>query len=529
MQLSIIDLSKDYNVVRFESTICVIGSGPGGAFAAVELASEGHDVLIVEAGASSVEMNPSDSIASMLVSGEANTRFGSSRQLGGSSNLWAGRVASFEGIDFEKRDWIPDSGWPINLQDLQPYYLRSAEIMGIPYPHFLDASKAPISKNFKKLFSNSSQKGLDLKRFFWVQPPFNTGDYIETARQTLKGRLRVLTNAHVRFLEQDSDTGNINNAVIAAPDGREYKVTAKSFVLAAGGIETPRILLNSTTKCTEGIGNQNDNVGRYFCSHPKADLGVLVLNNRIATSHPLFKDYSVNNLSVRYGIGLSASFQTESRGLNHYVQLSPMLEYRLSKVFEGVKDSKALKSPFIDRNRFVRGLLPGLGLLAYEAIGRLAGLQRKARLFMLRGFLDQYPDRENRISLSSQCDKYGDRKVNLSWKFSEQDKQSVLTFFAKLNDELTAQGIGHIETSLSEIDEWPLIGVHSHFMGTTRMGDAPEHAVVDKDCKVFGTENLFISGPSTFSTGGYANPFFTIAALSLRLADHLNKNLKHSN
>ena len=526
--MSIIDLSK-YNAGNcFDATICVIGSGPGGAFAAVELATAGYDVLIAEAGGSIAKMDASDSIDSMFMSGKSSARFGFSRQLGGSSNLWAGRVATFEEIDFEKREWVSDSGWPINLQDLFPYYQRSAEIMGIPYPYFQDASLISDPMGLQPLWSDDSKTILDLKRFIWVQPPFNTGDYIQSVCKAMDGRLRILINARVRSLDQDSDTYSIKNAVMTTVDGRDVSITARYFVLAAGGVETPRILLNSISVCREGLGNQYDNVGRYFTTHPKADLGVLVLNKKIPIAHPLFKDFDVNGINIRYGIRLSSRSQEELRGLNHYVQLTPMLEYHLSNVFETLKGNKVLNSPFVDRSKFIRGILPGLGLMAYEGISRLAGIHRWARLFMLRAFLDQYPNRENRISSSSQLDRFGDRKVDLNWKFSTQDQESVFTLFSELDREFRACGLGYIESSLNEMEEWPLIGVHSHFMGTTRMGDNPKHAVVDKNCQVFDIKNLFISGPSTFPMSGYANPFFTIAALSLRLADHIKQSLKSS-
>jgi len=526
--LSLIDLSNGSSVVRLDTSICIIGSGPGGAFAAVELAADGHDVLVVETGTSIADMDPGGFVDSVSVEGGATLRFGFSRQLGGSSNLWSGRVAPFEFVDFEKRDWIDESGWPIGLQDLYPYYVRAAGLMRLPYPNFLHSHQQSVSSELASLLPQSPDDLLDVKRFFWVEPPFNTGDHLKSAMRASDGRLRILTSAHVRRLVQNPAGNLVSHAVVATPDGHELKIMARYFVLAAGGIEATRILLNSTSTSSKGLGNEDDLVGRYFTTHPKADLGVLVLNERVPISYPLFVDCTVDGGRIRHGLGFSARMQAEHHGLNHYVQISPMLEYRLSSFFEAVKGSSALNSPFIDRSRFIRSFLPGLGLMAFEAIGRLAGLQRRARLFMLRAFLDQHPNRSNRILLSSACDRFGDRKVDIKWSFSDQDRQSVLLFFSCLDQEFRKRGLGHIESTLSEMHDWPLVGVHSHFMGTTRMGNNPKHAVVDKDCRVFSTENLFISGPSTFPTGGYANPFFTIAALSLRLADHLKRCLQPS-
>jgi choline dehydrogenase-like flavoprotein len=93
-----------------------------------------------------------------------------------------------------------------------------------------------------------------------------------------------------------------------------------------------------------------------------------------------------------------------------------------------------------------------------------------------------------------------------------------------LKEELTQKKIGYFDYS-RPIDK-DFIGIHSHFLGGTRSGVSSKNSVVDRNLKVHGFTNLFISGPSVFPSFGYANPFFSIAALSIRLADHLNAKLK---
>ena len=100
-------------------------------------------------------------------------------------------------------------------------------------------------------------------------------------------------------------------------------------------------------------------------------------------------------------------------------------------------------------------------------------------------------------------------------------------FFGELDTALKRQGIGSIDFKplVSREGEWPLTGLHSHFMGTTKMGANPHSGVVDLNCRVFGQSNLYVSGPSVFATYGYANPFLTIAALGLRLAQHVHRRV----
>jgi choline dehydrogenase-like flavoprotein len=64
-----------------------------------------------------------------------------------------------------------------------------------------------------------------------------------------------------------------------------------------------------------------------------------------------------------------------------------------------------------------------------------------------------------------------------------------------------------------------------HHMGTTRMAADPRHGVVDRDCRVHGTDNLYIGGSSVFPTTGHANPTYTLTQLALRLGDHIAARL----
>jgi choline dehydrogenase-like flavoprotein len=88
--------------------------------------------------------------------------------------------------------------------------------------------------------------------------------------------------------------------------------------------------------------------------------------------------------------------------------------------------------------------------------------------------------------------------------------------------EIGALGIGRMRIDVDDPEYWPpIVGGGSHHMGTTRMHDDPSRGVVDRNCKVHGIDNLYVTGGSVFPTSGAANPTLTIVALTLRLADHL--------
>ncbi len=486
-------------------SVCIIGSGPAGSILAVSLAQKDFDVLVLEAGNDIPDFDSDRTIDEIHTSGSTELKFGFSRQVGGASNLWSGRVAPFDIYDFEDKPWIPEGAWPFSRKVLEPYYRDAAEILGIPSERLFDSSwdlPDPFHKNGQ----------LDAKKFMWVTPPFNAGTYLKEQSKLLPN-LKVRTCCPVIRLER-SVPNNVSSVEIVNETNQCEILAADIFVVSAGGVETPRLLLNS--------GFDNPNIGKYFSTHPKADMAVLELNKKVSVSHPLFSDFKKEDATCRYGLGLGATCQKEHSLPNHYVQLSPIAEYRASRLFEAIKGSSVMSSDLIDHSRFLRGLLPALGLYVYNLIGRLAGLSGSTRLFMLRGFLDQKPSAGNKITLSDEIDVYGMKKANISWTFSDEDRASVLKFFEIFAQEIESSGVGRVEfQKLRTNQNWKITAIHSHFMGTTRMGITSEHSVTDENAKVHDVDNLYVSGPSLFSTYGYANPVLTIMALSLKLSRHL--------
>lgn len=497
--------------------VCIIGSGPGGAVTAVELARAGLRVAVIEVGGLKTGPAAESGLGVIDVGGAADVAFGRALQLGGSTNLWAGRLAPMAAEDFLPRPGVALSGWPFSVDDLAPHYETARKILAAPHPTI-----PSLPPDWTGLFDDAHVASLP---FVWAPTPFNAGEWLRAQMATLTG-LCVTTDARCVALHQDTD-GRVTSARLRRPDGSETLLQANQFVIAAGGLEVVRILFNSTDRCEDGLGNERDMLGRCFSTHPKADIATLTLSRATPVRNAVLTDTPIQGGRMRLGLGLSAQAQYEAGALNHYVQLAPMAEYRASRAFELVKGRMGHGSPILRHQPAMHGVVKGFGLWAFEMIGRTARLQRRAKLAVVRGFFDQYPDPDNRVTRALARGEDGLPKIDIHWRFTEADRSSVLAFLNRLDGRLQACGIGCLNSSaLRASDDWQLTALHSHFMGATRMGSDPHTSVTNPDGRVHDVPNLYIAGPSVFPSFGNANPVMTIVATSLRMAAQMLTELQ---
>jgi choline dehydrogenase-like flavoprotein len=155
-------------------------------------------------------------------------------------------------------------------------------------------------------------------------------------------------------------------------------------------------------------------------------------------------------------------------------------------------------------------------------VARRALRPRRCRMLAVRNYMEQEPDPDNRVFLAGDRDPLGLARAGVSWSLGERDRGTVVAMHRILGRELQRARVGELHSPLLRSGfEFPAFQDASHHMGTTRMGTDPRSSVVDPDCRVHDLDNLFVAGSSVFPTSGYANPTATIAALAVRLADHL--------
>lgn len=519
----LIDLTNDTSIAEQDADLCIVGGGPAGIAIAREFMGTGTRVVLIESGgAGNCQPDAERDLNRGELAGLPDFPLDIARYrgLGGASNLWAGACAPLNDIDFEQRPWVPHSGWPISRSDLDPYYERVHPLFDIgPYDY------APEQWEGGKIGFLPFAEGTAKTRLWQISPRTNFGQKYR-AELEQSANVHVLLHGTVTELLTDADSARVRAVKVQTP-GPAIEIRAKRFVLAAGGIENPRLLLLSRRARSGGIGNEYDVVGRYFMQHPHASSAkVEFLSKRRWV--PSYKDFKRESLWLRAGLGVSEEAQRRESLLNYSAILIDLyIQDSVSQVQSlGYASFKRIIIP-MSRGRIPPQMGYHMKRILGDLDGVLLGLTR--RIFDGRGVLytrsEQAPNPDSRVTLSNDTDRYGCPRARVDWRMLPIDKRSIRTSVQIIGAELERLGVARLvpEDWLMQDDEtWPAsIQGGYHHMGATRMSDDPKRGVVDRNCRVHSMQNLFVAGCSIFPTGGFANPTLTLTAAALRLSDHL--------
>ncbi len=492
--------------------VCVIGAGFAGLTLARRLYKSGLKIWLVESGGH----HPTD-FARQLNAGQSHLEdypFCTSRArvFGGTSTLWYGACMRLDPIDFETRDWLPNSGWPITSETLAGYadeaksYLEISECNA--FQHQLEAS--PFHSGDLCALPVFYSRSRDLRTRY---------------RSLIKASpdVHCLLNATATELlpsDTEKEVRDVKLSVVGWPD---LILRPRVVVLAGGGIENARLLLASNTSHPKGLGNANDVVGRYHMEHPIRTVGILPIGDRQKSLLRFTNRSKLDRYQGQGTFGLSEDTRRREKLLNMHIRC-----YRYHPL-ENTPQAVALKRAAADRasighraGQAIAAAHPSnLRYLTWHTKNKLL---RNARFDHLRmmAFVEHEPDAENRISIGRGKDAFGQPLPDLCYEESSLLRDSVKRSMNVMAAALAQKGFpglcfgDDLPPALHDYDAYGL-----HHMGATRMSDDPRLGVVDANCKVHGISNLFVAGSSVFPTAGAANPTWTITALALRLADEV--------
>jgi choline dehydrogenase-like flavoprotein len=541
-----------------ESDVCIIGGGVVGLVLGRELSGLGRGVCIVESGGLEFDA-PTQELARGAVVGEptndpVTTR---QRQLGGAANLWDShlepellgfRCAPLDAIDFERREAVPDSGWPFDHAHLDPYYQRAQAICGLgPYTYTAASwasDEAPVFPVDQTLLDTTVWQFGRQDRFLSQYP----------AALRAAADVTVLLHSNVTEIEVDESGTSARGVRVATLSGNAFSVRAPMVILGTGGIENPRILLLSDRVHRNGLGNQRGLVGRYFMEHQFIRVGALTPASRTIFDRASLYDVRLQRGTVVMAkISLTGETLRREGLLNSCMMLLPAHGTHKPEAIESLKHllrATRRGRPPARAGVHMREVAQGLDFVAVSILRKLtrrrklfpfvdwgpgvtggAGWStwpdkpRRFSVFDAYLLTEQPPYHFNRVRLAHERDALGCRRLELEWRWDDLSRRSILKTEQLMAQGIGARGFGRLKVRLDEGQPVLQYPAQHHHLGTTRMHADPARGVVDEHGQVHGVANLYVAGGSVFPTGGYINPTLTIVALTLRLADHVRTRL----
>jgi choline dehydrogenase-like flavoprotein/nucleoside-diphosphate-sugar epimerase len=515
-----------------ECDVCVVGTGPAGATVAHELSHSGLRVTVLESGglARSALADQLDEIENVGRPRAADQWSVRNRIVGGSSHTWGGRCAPFDAIDFEHRSWVPHSGWPLRLADIEPFLDRSAVHLGLAFgAGFSDERFWRIAG---RRLPEPGPDPAQLLPFFWQfsrdedeSYPYEYMRFGRHLARRLGANVTLVTAATVLRVDPHTSGRAVRSVEFAGPDGRSRHLRAPVVVLCAGGIGNPRILLSSDRLTPAGLGNGRDVVGRYLMDHPRGPVGTFPVAGTAALQKRLGR-YNVHRHLFRAGFRLSPAVQRSEGLLNCAAWLGE--EWSVDDPWAALR--RLARGPRHAAD--VRAVATNAGLLGrglWDYFVERNGVPRKLDRLELLCMTEQRPNPESRITLSDRRDPLGMRLPRVDWRVSADEEHTMRRMAAIVADELVRMGL-----PAPELAEWVRAGNGfpatfvdvAHPTGTTRMAVDPARGVVDAECRVHGVAGLYATGSSAFPTAGHCNPTQMIVALAVRVADDIKRQAR---
>jgi choline dehydrogenase-like flavoprotein len=535
--------------------VCIVGAGAAGLSVALQFIGTKIEVLLLESGA--LEEEPDTQ--ALYAGAVADERMHSppdryrQRRFGGTTTIWGGRCMPFDSIDFEARDYVPDSGWPLTRAALLPYYPlanRLCEAGDFRYTageSFGERDRPMIAGFESGCFSTDT-----LERFS-CPTDFGTryGHRLHSAPN-----ITVVLHANVTAIRlQEGGGDRVQSLDVRTLGGRTLHARAAHFVLAAGGLEVARLLLASHDIQAHGIGNQHDLVGRYYMCHLAGTIGALRIGLPPAAVHHGY-EMSDEGIYCRRRLALRPEAQ-RARKLGNFIARLHHPRITDPAHRNAVLSLLYLAKPFIPYEygkrlyddehsglsiwmRHVGNVVTGPSealAFAWHMLRDRKLAERKfpsiivtsrANLYSIDFHSEQQPNASSRVMLDTATDALGMQRLRIDWRYTAGDVDTVQRAIALLAAEFARTGVGQLDYAPDAVEaEMTRYGAYGgHHIGTARMGTDPRRSVVDSDCRVHGVGNLFLASAATFPTSSQANPTLTVIALSLRLAAHLQSLLQ---
>lgn len=531
--------------------VCVVGAGPVGLALATALTRQGIPVLLLESGGKTAEPYIQKLSCGTVVdpAKHDDLMIATARRLGGSSNLWGGRSMPYDPIDFVDRDWV-NGQWPIPYAELMRWFQGAAEAT-CGGAAVYDAEPLSLCVEDPSFTANKLERGVNIQQAQIIHADAIAKDPLLNVR------------THATLIQIDyAENGRVKGIEIAhSLSGARARLTVETLVLAAGGLETARLLLASLHDAPERFGGETGPLGRYYMGHVIGEIADIVFaEDRYVDAF----DYHIDahGSYTRRRVMASEATQIDNRLLNgcYWPVVPPVADARhksaiLSSVYMALAfqplgrflaadaiRTRHVPSGGVPLRPHLANLLTGIpSAIAFTARFLRSRYGGDARIpgFFVRNRLRRYgwsyhaehaPNPASRVVLTNQRDRLGLPQLHIDLRFAQIDADSVVKTHDLMEDWLARTGIGRLEYRMAREDRSAAVlslAAHgTHQIGLARMGKNRHSGVIDANLATFDASNLFVAGTAALPTSGQANPTVTAVALALRLAAHIGATMR---
>ncbi len=486
--------------------VVLIGAGAAGILLSIKLSRQGKSVLVLESG-HFCEDEKKQALNEVQQTGKilSNAIWGRKRAVGGTTIAWGGQSLPFTSIDFEKRDWVQNSGWPLSFEEMTKYYAEANAFMGIDnmnyttdiLPHILPKDPGIDSSIF------------DLHVSKWAAQP----NFYLLYKDELEKNVTVIYNAQVTAIQKKETAiecitiSNFNDIIFTA--------NVKTIIITAGTIETVRTLLNNN------VGDQSGWLGKNFMDHPCIEAGTIQVKNAYQMQR-YFNTHIFKGRKYSIRLSLNKKFQGQKKLLN----CSAAVMFPLPEdAFDPYGELKSFRKDFkLSRLIKLSGSIVNIfkGAFAY-LFNHFYYKANAATILAL--MIEQEPTQESYISLSDKKDKFAISEALINWNITSKTWDTAIATANALKNEIEHLNFGKVKIYdylNSGNPEWSnYLSDVCHQMGGCKMSLLSQDGVVNENLQVWGVSNLYVCSCAVFPTSSHSNPTLTMLALASRLANHL--------
>lgn len=497
--------------------LVIVGAGTIGLYLAHIINKKNPDIKIalIESGSEEPTTKFNLSLSETRGKDHRGTLNGRASGIGGTSHLWGGQLAEFEKNDFDDCD----SKWPISYKEILPYYEKVYKV--------LDLQNFMTNKSYDRVYGKLNEASNEIERIYtrWLVEP-NFYNFFKSDIQKNKN-ISIIKNTTANNIEFKNQEAVSIKCV--TNDSINISIEADKFIFASGTIGVNQFFL-STKHQNKVPWKNNENIGKYFQDHLGSVIGTIDIKNK-KLFRKLFENSWINGVKVQPKLKLASKDKSIYKsGAVAFFTFNSKYEASLSNIKNTVKNLgkkfnlKDLSALFVDIFFIRRDLIQLIYKFLFKK--RIHAVIESKESVEINIHSEQIPLENSRIEIdTNQALDNGLFKASTHWSCNSAETESIRKIGKEVNSLLIKNGIGEIVfiNNFFGMSNKEFIGCFhdtNHQCGGLIMSVNEKYGVVDKDCKVWGTNNIWVAGSAIFPSSSYANSTLTALALAHKLSEH---------